>query len=82
MNNNFCITGHWSGEFDENGLRDWAIKLRAQLAAPEVSLGLAFLSPQLFPHAKAALEILRVHARIPLLAGCSSGGLIAGEQGI
>ena len=26
------------------------------------------------------LEILRVHARIPLLAGCSSQGLIVGEQ--
>jgi small ligand-binding sensory domain FIST len=28
------------------------------------------------------LEILRVHARIPLLAGCSSPGLIAGTQEI
>ena len=27
-----------------------------------------------------ALEILRVHARIPLLAGCSSAGLIAGAH--
>jgi small ligand-binding sensory domain FIST len=28
------------------------------------------------------LEILRVHARIPLLAGCSSSGLIAGQEEI
>ena len=40
------------------------------------------MSPKFFPHAKQALEILRVHARIPLLAGCSSAGLIAGAQEI
>ncbi len=40
------------------------------------------MSPKFFPHAKAALEILRVHARIPLLAGCSSAGLIAGAREI
>src|SRR5262249_19061025 len=33
-----------------------------------------------FPHAKQVLEILRVHARIPVLAGCSSQGLIVGQQ--
>jgi small ligand-binding sensory domain FIST len=38
------------------------------------------MAPRFFPHAKQVLEILRVHARIPLLAGCSSQGLIAGKQ--
>ena len=56
--------------------------LRAQLLAPQVSLGLVFMSPKFFPFARQALEILRVHARIPLLAGCSSTGLIAGTQEI
>jgi len=28
------------------------------------------------------LELLRVHARIPLLVGCSSGSVIAGDQEI
>lgn len=73
---------HWAGGFDEAGLRNWAEKLRAQLLAPEVSLGLVFMSPNFFPHAAQALEILRLHARIPLLAGCSSHGLIAGEEEI
>ncbi len=36
------------------------------------------MAPKFFPQAKQVLEILRVHARIPLLAGCSSQGLIVG----
>ena len=80
MNNEFSIAAHWPGGFDEAGLRDWAEDLRRQLPAPQVSLGLVFMSPKFFPHAKAVLEILRVHARIPLLAGCSSAGLIAGPR--
>ncbi len=75
MNNEYSIAAHWPGGFDETGLRDWAENLRRQLPAPRVSLGLVFMSPKFFPHAKAVLEILRVHARIPLLAGCSSAGL-------
>ena len=80
MNSEYSIAAHWPGGFDETGLRDWAEHLRRQLPAPQVSLGLVFMSPKFFPHAKAALEILRVHARIPLLAGCSSAGLIAGAR--
>jgi small ligand-binding sensory domain FIST len=67
---------------DEDGLADWARRLRARLPAPEVSLGLVFLSPKFFPHAQAVLEIFRVHARIPLLAGCSSTGLVANAEEI
>ncbi len=65
---------------DENGLADWARRLRARLPAKEVSLGLVFLSPKFFPHAEQVLEILRLHARIPLLAGCSGGGLVANAE--
>ncbi len=82
MNNEYSIAAHWPGGFDETGLRDWAETLRRQFPAPKVSLGLVFMSPKFFPHAKQTLEILRVHARIPLLAGCSSAGLIAGEREI
>ena len=67
---------------DEDGLADWARRLRARLPAPEVSLGLVFMSPKFFPHAQQVLEILRVHARIPLLAGCSSTGLVANAEEI
>jgi small ligand-binding sensory domain FIST len=78
----FSIAAYWSGGADEDGLRDWAKRLRARLPAPEVSLGLVFMSPKFFPHAKMALEILQVHARIPLLAGCSSGSLVCGGEEI
>lgn len=38
------------------------------------------MTPRFFPYAKQVLEILRVHARLPLLAGCSSQSLIVGSQ--
>ena len=80
MNSEFSTADCWQGGFDEIGLREWAEKLRAQLGARPVSLGLVFMSPGFFPQAQATLEILRVHARIPLLAGCSSASLVAGPH--
>jgi small ligand-binding sensory domain FIST len=80
VDNAYSVAAHWKGGFDEAGLQKWAESLRARLTADRVSLGLVFISPALFSHARAILEILRVHGRIPLLAGCSSAGLIAGEQ--
>jgi small ligand-binding sensory domain FIST len=82
VNTEFSVVAHWPHGFDEARLRPWAENLRRQLLAPQVSLGLVFMSPAFFPHARQALEILRVHARIPLLAGCSSTGLIAGANEI
>lgn len=81
MNTEFSIAARWSDGFDEAGLRRWVEGLRSQLSAP-VTLGLIFMSPDFFPHAAATLEILRVHGRIPLLAGCSGAGLIVGEEEI
>ena len=82
MNNEFSTAAYWQDGFDEAGLRAWAERLRTQLGARTVSLGLVFMSPEFFPHAQATLEILRVHARIPLLAGCSSTSLVAGSKEI
>ena len=82
MNNEFSAAAYWAEGFDEAGLRVWAERLRAQLGSRPVSLGLVFMSPKFFPHATATLEILRVHARIPLLAGCSSASLVAGSHEI
>jgi small ligand-binding sensory domain FIST len=73
------IVAHWAGGFDESGLAQWAADLRRQLDAP-VSLGLVFITPKFFPHAEPLLEVLRVHGRIPLLAGCSSASLVVGSQ--
>lgn len=80
MSNEFSVAGHWASDFDERELQKWAEELRGELRAPKVSLGLVFMSPKYFSQAKQILEILRVHAQIPLLAGCSSQSLIVGEQ--
>jgi small ligand-binding sensory domain FIST len=80
MQNSFSSAGHWNGGFDENGLQQWAEELRGQLVGRQPSLGLVFMAPQFFPNARQVLEILRVHARIPLLAGCSGLGLVAGDE--
>jgi small ligand-binding sensory domain FIST len=80
VSNEFSVAGHWANEFEERELQKWAENLRGQLQAPKVSLGLVFMSPKYFPNAKQILEILQVHAQIPLLAGCSSQSLIVGEQ--
>src|SRR5690349_8611660 len=76
------IAAHWQQDFDEGKLRAWAESVRGQLDAPTVSLGLVFMTPKFFPQAKQILEILRVHARIPLLAGCSSTALVVGDEEI
>src|ERR1041385_6333386 len=78
--NEFSIAEHWSKRFDEAAFQNWAEDLRSRLRKSEASLGLVFMSPRFFPHAEKVLEILRVHARLPVLAGCSSQGLIFGAE--
>jgi small ligand-binding sensory domain FIST len=78
--NEFAVAAHWSGPFEEVALQKWAEELRDRLKAPQVSLGLVFMAPRYFKQAKQVLEILRVHARISLLAGCSSPSLIVGAE--
>jgi small ligand-binding sensory domain FIST len=78
----FAVSGHWVGDFDESALKAWAQKLRQGLAAPRVSLGLVFMTPHYFAAASRILEVLRMHAEIPLLIGCSSTSLITDAREI
>ena len=82
MQNEFAVAAHWAAGFDETALQSWAERLRSQLLAPRVSLGLVFMSPKFFPRAAHVLELLRVHAQIPLLVGCSSTSLIVQSREI
>jgi small ligand-binding sensory domain FIST len=82
VGNEHSTAAHWPGGFDEAGLQKWAEQVRHQLDAPHVSLGLVFMAPRFFLHAKQVLEILRVHAQVPLLAGCSGQSLVVGSQEI
>lgn len=81
MTHQCSVSGYWRGGYDEAAIRDWALELRKQLGQP-VSLGLIFLSPDFFPHAETILEIVRVHAGIPVLAGCSGVSLVCGAEEI
>ena len=81
MSHHHAVAAHWRGNFDESALQAWVQRLRQQLPAP-VSLGLVFMAPKFFPHAGQVLELLRIHGQIPVLAGCSSAGLIVGSQEI
>jgi small ligand-binding sensory domain FIST len=76
MQHDYAVTGHWHAPFNDDAMRDWAIALRKQLSAAHVTLGLVFMTPQYFKDAEQILELLRVHAQIPLLVGCSSTSLI------
>lgn len=78
----FSIAAHWQGEYEEAALQSWAQNLRARWSAPSVSLGLIFLSPKFASQAPQILELIRVHAKIPLLVGCSGQSLIAGGSEI
>jgi len=70
VNNEFSIAAHWPGGFDESRPAAVGGELRAQLLAPQVSLGLVFMSPKFFPFARQTPgNFCAVHARIPLLGG-------------
>lgn len=77
----FSAVDRWAGEWDEPGLRAFAENLHRRLAGRPATFGLVFATPSYFDRAAELLELLRVHARIPVLAGCSSHGLVAaGEE--
>jgi len=82
MHNAYSVCAHWGGPYEEAALQAWAESLRARLPGPDVSLGLLFMSPRFFDRAEAILELIRVHARVPLLLGCSSMSLITGAEEI
>ena len=82
MASELAVAAHWSSPFEEAALQQWAEQLRKRLPAPHISLGLVFMAPRYFKHARQILEILRVHARIPILAGCSSQSLIVEAEEI
>jgi small ligand-binding sensory domain FIST len=81
MSGAYAAAAHWNAPFEETALRSWAEKLRSSVAH-KPTLGLIFLAPRYFPHASQILEVIRVHAQVPLLAGCSSQSLIAGGEEI
>ncbi len=80
MRDPHAVVGHWNGGWDEPALAKWAAGLRSRLPHPFVSVGLLFASPALAAHATDLLEILRVHAHIPLLVGATSRQFVCNAE--
>lgn len=78
---NFSVAAHFGAEWDEAVFTHWLEGLRAQLSAPYVSLGVLFMTPRYFDNAPEILALIRLHAHVPVLIGCSSHGLVcAGHE--
>ncbi len=73
----YAAAGHLPGPFNEAALEKFAIQLRERVTAGSPNLGLVFMAPPYFESAREALEVVRLHAHTPLLAGCSSHALVA-----
>jgi small ligand-binding sensory domain FIST len=81
VNGGGAISAVYRGGWNETRLRRWCESARARLAAPSVSLGVLTLTPPFFDVAAEVLEVVRVHARVPLLVGVSSNSLVMdGEE--
>lgn len=82
MTSPHSVADHWQGEFDENAFQAWVDELRGRLGNNEPSLGLVFITPRFFDRAADILELIQLHGRVPVLAGCSSSGLICNTREI
>lgn len=71
--------GWWAGRWDESAVAAWADDLRRQVRGP-VTLGLLFVTPAWADRAAGLLEIVQLHARIPVLLGCTTSAVIRGDQ--
>ena len=75
-----AVADFFEGDFSEDAFSDWVKRLRSRLSWPEASLGLVFLSPDQFERSENILEIIRLQAKVLVLAGCSSTSLIGGDE--
>ena len=62
-------------DYSEEIVKDAARQVRAELDA-EVTCAVLFFSPDYNEHLEDFLELVRVYGRVPLLIGCTGGGLI------
>jgi small ligand-binding sensory domain FIST len=77
-----AAAAHLAAPFNERAVENFCNALRARVTAGPPSLGLVFMAPSYYEHAREALELIRLHARTPLLAGCSSHALVVNDHEI
>jgi small ligand-binding sensory domain FIST len=68
----------YAGTYSEDQVVALAQKLRTQLAG-NAALGFVFVTADWQPHLEDTLELIRLHAHVPRLAGCS-GSAVVGSQ--
>jgi small ligand-binding sensory domain FIST len=64
-----------AGTYSEAEIITVAQKLRTQLGG-NAALGFVFATPEWRDHLEDTLELIRLHARVPRLVGCSGSGII------
>jgi small ligand-binding sensory domain FIST len=79
VNGAFSVSAWYGGRWDESQVAAWASDLRRRLNGP-VSFGLLFLTPTWSTRLPGLLEVVQLHAHVPLLAGCTTSAAIAGAQ--
>ncbi|PTY06797.1 hypothetical protein DB346_00625 [Verrucomicrobia bacterium LW23] len=70
-----AVTRYVAGAYTEAAVKEAARTAVAELGS-NPTLGLVFVSSDYIPHLTDFLEIIRLHAHVPLLAGCSAYGLV------
>jgi small ligand-binding sensory domain FIST len=75
-----AVAGILRGAFDETALRAAIEEARGRLAGGRADLALVFLTPPLLPSATDIIEVVQVHGRATLLAGCTGSGVICNAE--
>src|SRR5260221_2435976 len=70
-----AVSHLFAGTYAEAEIIAVAQKLRTQLGG-NAALGFVFATPEWRDHLEDSLELLRLHARLPRLVGCSGSGII------
>lgn len=77
-----AVAGVLSGPFDEGALRARIEEARRSLPEERCDLALVFVSAGLMGQSAEIVEIVQVHGRARLLAGCSGGGVLGNAEEI
>ena len=70
-----CVTQHFHLPFSEAEVETWA-KSQAEAHCETPTFGFLFCAADAMPRAKEILEIVRIYGHVPVMIGCSGGGLI------
>jgi small ligand-binding sensory domain FIST len=73
-----AVSQLFAGTYSETEVIGVAQKLRTELGE-NAALGFVFATPEWKTHLEDTLELIRLHARVPQLVGCSGSGVIGAK---